>query len=25
MGTNSAKAFEELKQYLIELTTLTPP
>jgi hypothetical protein len=25
MGTNSVKTFEELKQYLIELTTLTPP
>jgi hypothetical protein len=25
MGSGSAKAFEELKQYLIDLTTLTPP
>jgi hypothetical protein len=24
-GPNQQKAFEELKQYLIELTTLTPP
>ena len=24
-GLNQQKAFEELKQYLIELTTLTPP
>jgi hypothetical protein len=25
MGPTQQKAFEELKQYLIELTTLTPP
>jgi hypothetical protein len=25
MGTSSKKAFEDLKQYLIQLTTLTPP
>jgi hypothetical protein len=24
-GSTQQKAFEELKQYLIELTTLTPP
>jgi hypothetical protein len=24
-GPNQQKAFEELKQYLIEMTTLTPP
>jgi hypothetical protein len=25
MGPNSTESFEELKQYLIDLTTLTPP
>jgi hypothetical protein len=25
MGSGSAKTFEELKQYIIDLTTLTPP
>jgi hypothetical protein len=25
MGTNSTKTFKDLKQYLIQLTTLTPP
>jgi hypothetical protein len=25
MGSSSAENFEELKQYLIDLTTLTPP
>jgi hypothetical protein len=25
MGPGTKKAFEELKQYLIDLTTLTPP